>query len=189
MRSITSFDNFKNDLNEETEISTIWYTKDDVENAFLSIKDDLSDYYSINTNDTDISLDWNIDSYGNLKVECLIDNIIFDFDNSSFTRDLIRNLSHDTDSKGPTFSKDEIKRAVYEVDYDAVFIENIDLDSSNIVTNISVNQNNRSTELTVTGEIDEDSVNMSQSIIDTDKILEKILEELYTSVARRIDYT
>ena len=189
MRSITSFDNFKNDLNEETEISTIWYTKEDVENAFLSLKDDLSDYYYINSKDTVISLDWNIDSYGDLKVECLIDLIIFDFDNSSFTRDLIRNLSHDKDSKGPTFSKDEIKRAIYEVDYDAVFIENIELDPSNIATNISVNQNNRSTELTVTGEIDEDSVNMSRSIINTDKILEKIVEELYTSVARRIDYT
>jgi len=51
-----------------------------------------------------------------------------------------------------------------------------------------VQQDRYSTELTVTGEIDEDSVDLSDADIDTDEILEKITEELYGGVARRIDY-
>ena len=82
MRSVTSFDNFKATLNEETTVNLQGYTKDDVKTAFRGIEDDLSDYYSVDEQETSISLEWNVKAYGSLEVECSINNIEFDFDHS-----------------------------------------------------------------------------------------------------------
>ena len=41
MRSVTSFDNFKATLNEETTVNLQGYTKDDVEAAFRNIENNL----------------------------------------------------------------------------------------------------------------------------------------------------
>jgi len=189
MRSVTSFNNFKSTLNEETTVNLQGYTKDDVETAFRGIEDDLSDYYSVDERETSISLKWNVNAYGSLEVECSINNIEFDFDHSGFARALIRNLSHDPDSTGPRFNKTEIERAISEVHHNAVFQEKIKVNSGDFATRIFVEQNRTSTELTVTGEIDEDSVDLSDADIDTDVILEEIIEKLYGTIARRIDYT
>ena len=188
MRSITPFDNFKATINEETAVNLVGYTKSDVETAFRNIEDDLSDYYSIDEGNTSISLEWDVKYGSSLEVDCLINNIEFDFNHSGFSGALIRNLSQDPDSTGPRFSKSEIERAIGEVHYNAVFQENIDVNSRDFSTSISVEQDRNSTELTVTGEIDEDSVDLSDADIDTDEILEKITEELYRGVSRRIDY-
>ena len=188
MRSITPFDNFKATINEETAVNLVGYTKSDVEEAFRGIEDDLSDYYSIDEGNTSISLEWDVKYGSSLEVECLINSIEFDFNHSGFAGALIRNLSQDPDSIGPRFSKAEIERAISEAHHDAVFQENIKVDPNDFATRIFVQQDRYSTELTVTGEIDEDSVDLSDADIDTDEILEKITEELYGGVARRIDY-
>jgi hypothetical protein len=188
MKSITSFESFKNTVNEETAVNLQGYTKDDVETAFRGIEDDLSDYYSIDSNNTSISLEWDVKYGSSLEVECTVNNIEFDFDHSSFSRALIRSISQDPDSTGPRFTKAEIERAISEAHHDAVFQENIEMNSSDFATRILVEQNRFSTELTVTGEIEEDSADLSEADIDTDVILEKIIDELYGGVARRIDY-
>ena len=79
MRSITPFDNFKATINEETAVNLVGYTKSDVETAFRSIEDDLSDYYSIDEGNTSISLEWDLKYGSSLEVECSINNIEFDF--------------------------------------------------------------------------------------------------------------
>jgi len=189
MRSVTSFNNFKSTLNEETTVNLQGYTKGDVETAFRGIEDDLSDYYSVDERETSISLEWNVNAYGSLEVECSFNNMEFHFDHSGFARALIRDLSHDPDSTGPRFNKTEIERAISEVHHSAVFQEKIKVNSGDFATRIFVEQNRTSTELTVTGEIDEDSVDLSDADIDTDVILEEIIEKLYGTIARRIDYT
>ena len=63
------------------------------------------------------------------------------------------------------------------------------MNSGDFATRIFVEQNRTSTELTVTGEIDEDSVDLSDADINTDVILEEIIEKLYGTIVNRIDYT
>jgi hypothetical protein len=189
MKSITSFNNFNNSLNEETEVDSRGYSKFDVENAFRSIEDDLADYYSIDEDSASIKLDWTL-KYGSLDVESSLDHIEFDFDVSGFTRALIRNLEQNDESKGPRFSKSEIERAIATADHKFdVFAESIDFNINEIDTNIEVNENRDSTELTVTGSVDEDSVDLSEAKIDTDAIIERIGEELLKGIINKIDYT
>ena len=189
MKSITSFDNFKNSLNEETGVDPRGYSKVDVENAFRSIEDDLSDYYSIDEDSASIKLDWTL-KYGSLDVESSLDNIEFDFDVSGFTRALIRNLEQNDESKGPRFSKSEIERAIATADHKFdVFAESIDFNINEISTTVEVNENRFSTELTVTGKLEDDSVDLSDAQIDADAIIERIEEELLKGIINKIDYT
>jgi hypothetical protein len=189
MKSITTFDNFRPTLNEETTANPVGYNKVDVENAFRNIEDDLSDHYSIDEDSASIKLDWTL-KYGSLDVESSLDHIEFDFDVSGFTRALIRNLEQNDGSKGPRFSKSEIERAISIADskFD-VFGESIDFNINEINTNIEVNENRYSTELTVTGSVDEDSVDLSEAKIDTDAIIERIQEELLKGIINKIDYS
>ena len=55
-------------------------------------------------------------------------------------------------------------------------------------TSIEVEEDRNSTELTVTGKIEEDSVDFSDAEIDNEAILERIQEELLKGIANRIDY-
>ena len=188
MRSITSFDNFRNSLNEETAVNLRGYTSDDVETAFRAVEDDLSDYYSVDDSDVKVTLEWTL-KYGSLDVESNLDYVGFDFDVSGFTRQLMRNLEQDPESKGPRFSKEEVERAIGSAHskYD-VFAESIDINVNTVNTSIEVEEDRNSTELTVTGKIEEDSVDFSDAEIDNEAILERIQEELLKGIANRIDY-
>ena len=189
MKSITPFNNFNNSLNEGTEVDPRGYSKVDVENAFRNIEDDLSDYYSIDEDSASIKLDWTL-KYGSLDVESSLDNIEFDFDVSGFTRALIRNLEQNDESKGPRFNKFEIERAIATADHKFdVFSESIDFNINEISTTVEVNENRYSTELTVTGKLEDDSVDLSDAQIDADAIIERIEEELLKGIINKIDYT
>jgi hypothetical protein len=188
MRSITPFDNFKATLNEETAVNLQGYTKDDVEAAFRNIGDNLFDYYSIDPPTAKITLDWSI-KYGSLDVESSLDSVEFEFDVSGFTRELTRNLEQNDESKGPRFNKSEIERAIEAANHKFdVFVESIDFNINGINTSIEVTENRYSTELTVTGFVDDDSVDLSEAKIDTDAIIERIQEELLKGIINRIDY-
>jgi hypothetical protein len=188
MRSITSFDNFKATLNEETAVNLQGYTKDDVEAAFRNIEDTLSDYYSIDENNVKITLDWTL-KYGSLDVESAVDHVEFNFDTSGFGRQLMRSLEQDPEAKGPRFNKSEIERAINSANtkYD-VFAESIDFNVNELNSTIEVNEDRYSTELTVSGKLDEDSIDLSEAEIDNDAIIERIIEELLKGIANRIDY-
>lgn len=189
MRNIEEFGNFKNTINEETTTNLKGYTKDDVETAFRSIEDNLHEYYSIDENSAKIVLEWTL-KYGSLDVESALDHVEFEFDISGFTRELIRNLSQDPDSKGPRFDKGEIERSIVEANHRFyVFPESIDFNINEIETTLEVSENRYSTELTVTGKIETDSLDLSEAKIDTDTIIERITEELLSGIARRIDFT
>ena len=188
MRSITPFDNFKATLNEETAVNLQGYTKGDVEHAFRNVESNLSDYYSIDAPSAKITLDWSI-KYGSLDVESSLDSVEFEFDVSGFTTYLIGNLEQNDKSKGPRFNKSEIERAINEANHKFdVFVESIDFNINEVNTSIEVNENRYSTELTVTGFVDDDSVDLSEAKIDTDAIIERIQEELLRGIINRIDY-
>lgn len=188
MRAIIPFGIFENTVNEGTAFSSIRYSKDDVETAFHSLEDELGDYYYIDKSNTEISLEWSMKK-GPLEVVPSADNVGFDFDHAVFSKNLIRNLSHNPDSTGPGFTKTEIEKAIAQTHYKAVFQENVKVNSDNFNIEILVNENWNSTELTITGKIDGDSVNINASNVNTDIILETIIEQLYLGVANRIYYT
>lgn len=189
MRTISSFDNFKSTLNEETIVNSVGYSKVDIENAFRSIEDNITEYYSIDSPNARITLDWTL-KYGSLDVESSMEHVEFNFDVSGFTRELIRNLEQNDEDKGPRFNKYEIEKAINKADLNFdVFAESIDFNINGINTNIEVSQNRYSTELTVTGSLDDDSVDLDEAKIDTDAIIERIQEELIKEIINRIDYT
>lgn len=194
MRNIKEFDNFKSDLKEEVSFNPInytkqGYTKDDVETAFRSIEDDLSDYYSIDESSANVKLDWTL-KYGSLDVESSLDSVEFEFDVSGFTRALMRNISQDSDLKGPKFNKEEIEKAIGEADYKFnVFAESINFNVKDINTTLEVNENRYSTELTVTGYVEADDIDLSYAKIDTDAIIKRIQEELLNGISKKMDFS
>jgi len=58
MGIVASFNNFRSRLNEETAVGLKGYTKDDVENAFRAVEDDLTDYYSVDEDNVKVTLEW-----------------------------------------------------------------------------------------------------------------------------------
>lgn len=188
MKSITPFENFTSDVNEDSS-STIMYTTDDVRNAFAEVEDDITDYYSVDEDSARITLSWNL-RYGDLDVEGSLDNLEFEFDINGFGRDLLRNISHDGDTKGPTFTKDEVMTAIDSAHYDKdIFLGSFDYNINLANVSIEVDENRDSTELTVKGKLEEDSVDINDGKVDISDIIETIIEELLKGVARRIDYT
>ena len=204
MKNLTSYESHsKNDVsgsydqiqklggvNEETRSAISGYTSVDVENAFRNVEDDLSDYYSLKEDSIKITLDWTL-KYGSLDVVSELDHAELEFDIPGFTRHLIRSLEHDPDSKGPRFDKSEIERAISEADHKFdVFAESADFNINDVDTTIDVTQDRYSTELTVTGKLEDNySLDLSDAKIDTDAIIERINEELLRGVARRIDFS
>ena len=189
MGSVTSFNNFRSRLNEETAVNLKGYTKEDVENAFRAVEDDLSDYYSVDEDNVKVTLEWTL-KYGSLDIESSLDHVEFNFDVSGFSRLLVRNLEQDPESKGPRFSKEEVERAIDSSHnrFD-VFAENIKININSVDTTLEVNEDRYSTELTVTGKLFEDSLDVSDAEIDKEEILERIITELYKTVASRIDFS
>ncbi len=189
MENVASFDNFRSNLNEETALELKGYSKDDVENAFRAVEDDLSDYYSVDDSSVKVTLEWTL-KYGNLDIESSLDSVEFNFDDSGFTRQLVRSLEQDPESKGPRFSKYEVEKAIKNsnVRYD-VFAESININVNDVNTTIEVDEDKYSSQLTVTGIIVEDSIDYSDAKIDTENILERIIEELYKTIPDRINYS
>lgn len=189
MRIVASFNNFRSRLNEETAVALKGYTKDDVENAFRAVEDDLSDYYSVDEDNVKVTLEWTL-KYGSLDIESSLDHVEFNFDVSGFTRLLVRNLEQDPEAKGPRFSKEEVERAI-EASHNRfdVFVENIEVNVNDANTTLEVQEDRYSTELTVTGKLEEDSLDVSDASINTEEILERIIAELYKTVASRIDFS
>jgi hypothetical protein len=187
MNRITPFNDFNSGINEAGSIER--YTTDDVRNAFADVESDLSDYYSVDDDSVKITLEWNL-KYGDLDVESSLDSIEFEFDTTSFIREILRNLSHDEDTKGPTFTKDEISSAIDHANYNKdIFLDNFRYNVNNADTEIEVDENRYSTELTVKGKLVEDSVSSEDYDIDSEGIIDGIIEELLKGVARRIDFT
>jgi hypothetical protein len=189
MGIVASFNNFRSRLNEETAVGLKGYTKDDVENAFRAVEDDLTDYYSVDEDNVKVTLEWTL-KYGSLDIESSLDHVEFNFDVSGFTRLLVRNLEQDPEAKGPRFSKEEVERAI-EASHNRfdVFVENIEVNVNDVNTTLEVNEDRYSTELTVTGKLEEDSLDVSDASINTEEILERIITELYKTVASRIDFS
>lgn len=188
MKSIKPFENFTSDVNEDSS-GTIMYTTDDVRNAFADIEGDIMDYYSADEDSAKITLSWNL-KYGDLDVEGSLDNLEFEFDVNGFGRALLRNISHDDDTKGPTFTKDEVMTAIDSAHhFKGVFVDSFDYNINLANVSIEVDENRDSTELTVKGKLEEDSVDINDAKVDTSDIIETIIQELLKGVARRIDYT
>ena len=188
MKSITSFKNFTSDVNEDSS-GTIVYTTDDVRNAFAGIEGDIMDYYSVDEDSARITLSWNL-KYGDLDVEGSLDHLEFEFDVNGFGRAFLRNISHDVDTKGPTFTKDEVMTAIDLAHHDKdIFLGSFDYNINLANVSIEVDENRYSTELTVKGKLEEDSVDINDAKVDTSDIIETIIQELLKGVARRIDYT
>ena len=188
MERITSFKDFGTNVNEDSN-SILRYTTDDVRNAFSEIEDNLTDYFSVDEDSAKITLEWNL-KYGTLDVESSLDHVEFEFDVNSFTRAILRNLSHDEDTKGPTFTKDEISNAIDHANYNKdIFLDNFKYNINDASTTIEVEENRYSTELTVKGKLVDDSIDIEDADIDTEEIIDGIIEELLKGVARRIDFT
>lgn len=185
MKRLTSFNNFLNPLNE----AEVMYTTDDVRNAFSEIEEDIHEYYSVDEDSAKITLSWSL-RYNDLDVEGSLDHLEFEFYSKGFISDLLRNLSHDEDTKGPTFTKDEISSAIESAVYSKdIFLDNFSYNINNADIDISVEENSHSTELTVTGKLVEDSIDLSDGKVDTEDIIDGIIEELLKGVAKRIDYS
>ena len=188
MKSITTFKNFTSDVNEDSS-GTIMYTTDDVRNAFADIEGDIMDYYSVDEDSANITLSWNL-RYGDLDVEGSLDHLEFEFDVNVFGRDFLRHISHDEDTKGPTFTKDEVMTAIDSAHHNKdIFLGSFDYDINLANVSIEVDENRYSTELTVKGKLEEDSIDINDAKVDTSDIIETIIQELLEGVARRIDYT
>ena len=188
MKSITSFESFTSDVNENSS-GAIMYTTDDVRNAFAEVEGDIKDYYAVDEDSAKITLSWNL-RYGDLDVEGALDHLEFEFDINGFGRNLLRNISHDEDTKGPTFTKDEVMTAIDSAHYNKdVFLGSFDYNINSANVSIEVDENRDSTELTVTGKLEDDSIDINDGEVDASDIIEAIIEELLKGVARRIDYT
>lgn len=188
MKSITSFKNFTSDVNENSSGTTM-YTTDDVRNAFADAEDDIKDYYSVDEDSASVTLSWNL-RYGDLDIEGSLDHLEFEFDVNGFGRDLLRHISHDEDTKGPTFTKDEVLTAIDSAHHNKdVFLGSFDYNINLANVSIEVDENRYSTELTVKGKLEEDSIDINDAKVDTSDIIEAIIEELLKGIAKRIDYT
>jgi hypothetical protein len=187
MKSITSFKNFTLEVNENSS-GTIMYTTDDVRNAFANVEDDIKDYYAVDEDSARITLSWNL-KYGDLDIEGDLDHLEFEFDTSGFRRALLRNISHDEDTKGPTFTKDEIQNAIDSAAYNKdIFLGSFNYNINSANVSIEVDENRDSTELTVRGKLEEDSIDVNDADVDTSDIIEAIIEELLKGISKRIDY-
>jgi hypothetical protein len=188
MKSIKPFKNFISDVNENSSGITM-YTTDDVRNAFADVEDDIKDYYAVDEDSAKVTLSWNL-RYGDLDIEGALDHLEFEFDTSGFGRALLRNISHDEDTKGPTFTKDEIQNAIDSAAFSKdIFLESFDYNINSANISIEVNENRDSTELRVSGKLDEDSIDIDDAKVDTSDIIEAIIEDLLRGIAKRIDYT
>jgi hypothetical protein len=188
MKSIKQFKNFISDVNENSSGTTM-YTTDDVRNAFADVEDDIKDYYAVDEDSAKVTLSWNL-RYGDLDIEGALDHLEFEFDTSGFGRALLRNISHDEDTKGPTFTKYEIQNAIDSAAFSKdIFLESFDYNINSANISIEVNENRDSTELRVSGKLDEDSIDIDDAKVDTSDIIEAIIEDLLRGIAKRIDYT
>lgn len=186
MRRLTPFENFSQPLNE----AEIMYTTDDVRNAFADIEDDIKDYYTVDDDSAKITLSWSLRYGTNFDVESSLDHIEFEFDIYAFGRDLTRYLSHDEDTKGPTFTKDEVLTAIDSAAYSKdIFLGSFEYNVNNAKTTIEAEEDSYSTEVTIRGKLEDDSIDVDDAKVDTEDIIDAIIEELLKGVAKRIDYS
>lgn len=186
MERISSFEDFSQPLNE----AEIMYTTDDVRNAFADVEDDIKGYYTVDDDTVKITLSWSLRYGTNFDVESSLDAVEFEFDIYAFGRDLTRHLSHDEDTKGPTFTKDEVLNAIDTVAFSKdIFLGSFEYNVNKAKTSIEAEENSYSTEVTIKGKLEDDSIDVDDAEVDTEDIIDAIIEELLRGVAKRIDYS